>query len=207
MDFTANHLTPILVALITGFLSPLTLQLLTILSRRKKEKKKEDLNQKEYIKNDELILHKLESLKEKYNCDRVWIAEFHNGLKTYSGKSFQKFSVTYETVNQGIAAEAVNTQNIPTSIFSPFFKKLIEDHYYYVNDTKNHKKDNVSLIMQTFWENRGISSFLVLSIKDIQNNFVGFLCLDGVVNRLNLDETEIQKIIISASNLAGYLEA
>jgi hypothetical protein len=205
MDFTASHLTTIIVALITGILSPLTLQIFYYLVKRKNIKKKESLNSKEHIKTDESILKKLEWIKEKYHCDRVWLAEFHNGIKTYSGKSFQKFSVTYECVSQGIAAEAVNTQNIPTTIFTPFFRKLVEDHYYYAKNTKE-KNDNISAIMESFWENRGIKSFLALSIKDLNNNFVGFICLDGVINGIEIEDLDIQKLITSAYNLAGYLE-
>ena len=103
MYFNAEHLTLIIVALITGLISPLTLQLMQYLMRRKNEKKKHTLNQNEAIKKDELVTSKLKTLMEKYTCDRVWVAEFHNGGHTYSGKSFQRFSTTYEVVGHGIA--------------------------------------------------------------------------------------------------------
>lgn len=205
MDFDNSNFTAIIVALITGILSPLTLQIFNYLLKKRNSKKKESLNNKEHIKTDELILKKLESIKEKYNCDRVWLAEFHNGIKTYSGKSFQKFSVTYECVSQGIAAEAVNTQSIPTSIFTPFFRKLVEDHYYYAKNTKE-QDDAISATLQSFWENRGTKSFLALAIKDLENNFVGFICLDGIINDIEIEDIDIQKLITSAYNMAGYLE-
>lgn len=205
MDFTANHFTPIIVALITGIMSPLCLQLLQNLQNKKNEKKKQSLNKQHTIENEELIISKLESIKEKFKCDRAWIAEFHNGTKTYSGKSFQKFSITYEVVSQGIAAEAINTQSIPTSIFSSFFKKLIEDHYCLIQNI-NNVNDPICVCMKSFCENRGISSFIAIAIKDIRNNFVGFLCLDGVINDLDISDNNIQKLIVHASNFAGYLE-
>jgi predicted transcriptional regulator YheO len=205
MDFDAQHFTLIIVALITGLISPLALQILQFFLKKKQEKKKHTLAQNDAIKTDELITTKLRFLMDKYKSDRVWLAEFHNGGKTYSGKSFQRFSTTYEVVNQGIAAEAVNTQNIPTSIFSLFFKKLMEYGYYYTNDVKQ-TNDPMSYAMQNFWENRGVSSFICISIKDIAGNFVGFLCMEGVINDMVLIEEEIQKLIITASNLAGYLE-
>ncbi len=205
MYFNAEHLTLIIVALITGLISPLTLQLMQYLMRKKTEKKKHTLNQNEAIKKDELVTTKLKALMEKYMCDRVWLAEFHNGGKTYSGKSFQRFSTTYEVVSHGIAPEAVNTQNIPTSIFSIFFKKLSENGYYYTNNVKK-TDDPMSLAMQNFWENRGVSSFVCLSIKDIEGNFVGFLCMDGVINDLSFNKEELSRLMITSSNLAGYLE-
>lgn len=205
MDFDAYHFTLILVALITGLISPLTLQFLQFFVKRKIDKSKHTLNQNEAIKKDELVTLKLKTMMENYTCDRVWIAEFHNGGKTYSGKNFQRFSTTYEVVTQGVAPEAVNTQNIPTSIFSLFFKKLCDNGYYYTPNIRQIY-DPMSFAMQSFWENRGVSSFICFAIKDIQNNFVGFICLDGVINDITMDTNNISKLLLSSSSLAGYLE-
>lgn len=205
MDFTANNITAIGVALITGILSPLFLHVLNHFANKKKERKKHSLDERHCIENEESIISKLESIREKYSCDRVWIAEFHNGTKTYSGKSFQKFSTTYEVVSQGIATEAINTQNIPISIFSAFFNKLRNDYYYFVPNVET-ENDALGSTMKSFWATRGISSFIAISIKDIKNNFVGFICLDGVIDELKLEPSDIQKLIVYASNIAGYLE-
>jgi hypothetical protein len=174
--------------------------------RNDSKKVKHSLNQNEAIHTDEQITSKLKNIMSKYHCDRVWIGEFHNGGKTYSGKSFQRFSTTYEVVTQGVATESVNTQNIPTSIFALFFKKLMEIGHYYTTNV-NKTDDPMSFAMQNFWGDRGVSSFICVSIKDIEGNFVGFLCLDGVINDLNITEDDIADLVIAASNLAGYLEA
>jgi len=205
MIISENNITALSVALISGIISPLCLHILNYYSNKRKENKKHTLDNQHCIENEESIVSKLASIKEKFNCDRVWIAEFHNGTKTYSGKSFQKFSTTYEVVNQGVATEAMTTQNIPISLFSPFFDKLKNDYYYYVPDV-NVTDEILSVTMKGFCSTRGISSFIAVSIKDIRNNFVGFICLDGVINDLKLEESDIQKLIVYASNIAGYLE-
>ena len=208
ISFDTYHLTLIIVALITGVVSPMTLQLMQYYLKKRNDSKKvkHSLNQNEAIHTDEQITSKLKNIMSKYHCDRVWIGEFHNGGKTYSGKSFQRFSTTYEVVTQGVATESVNTQNIPTSIFSLFFKKLMEIGYYYTQNV-NKTDDPMSFAMQNFWGDRGVSSFICVSIKDIEGNFVGFLCLDGVINDLVITEEDIDNLVIAASNLAGYLEA
>ena len=188
-DFSAAHTTAILVAVITGIVSPIVMHGIAYFFKKKKHLLyKESLNKKGQLANEQSILKKLETIKDKFKCDRVWLAEFHNGTHTYSGKSFQKFSVTYETTNEGIATEALNTQNIPTSVFTSFFKKLIDDHFYYVKNTKtqyNVEKRSadyhIAVALESFWETRGTKSFIALAIKDLNSNFVGFLCLDGVV--------------------------
>ena len=149
---------------------------------------------------------------EKYKCDRVWVAEFHNGGHTYSGKSFQRFSTTYEVVSEGVSSEALRSQNIPTSIFTGFFKHLESHTHIFCRDTrsKNHRRkedDPTYYAMHSFFSQRGSSSFLCLQIKDIRGNFVGFLCLDGVITPLVLSEEEIEVLALTSSNLAGYLEA
>jgi hypothetical protein len=208
ISFDTYHLTLIIVALITGVVSPITLQLMQYYLKKRNDSKKvkHSLNQNEAIHTDEQITSKLKAIMSKYHCDRVWIGEFHNGGKTYSGKSFQRFSTTYEVVTQGVATESVNTQNIPNSIFALFFKKLMEIGHYYTTNV-NKTDDPMSFAMQNFWGDRGVSSFICVSIKDIEGNFVGFLCLDGVINDLVVKEEDIDDLVIAASNLAGYLEA
>jgi hypothetical protein len=209
MYFNAEHLTLIIVALITGLISPLTLQLMQYLMRKKTEKKKHTLNQNEAIKKDELVTSKLRALMEKYMCDRVWVAEFHNGGHTYSGKSFQRFSTTYEVVEHGVSSEAIHTQNIPTSVFSDFFKELENSTHVLCMDVSKHGKRKEDLIhqsVQNFFSKRGTTSYICLQIKDISGNFVGFLCLEGVIKKIILTEEDIEILALASSNLAGYLE-
>jgi hypothetical protein len=204
MDFSAYHFTLILVALITGVLSPLSVQFFQYLVKKKDGEKKQSLTNYKTFENEDRIIKKLESIRENFGCDRVWIAEFHNGNKTYSGRSFQKFSQTYEVVRQGIATESLITQNIPVSLFNNFFQTLSEKSHYEANETKT-AQDLSAFTMQSFWHSRGIVSFEAVAIKDLNNNFVGILCLDGVTNKLNLNKEQIEDLVIVASNLAGYL--
>jgi hypothetical protein len=205
MEFEAEHLTLIIVALISGLISPLSLQIMQFFLKKRYNEEKHSLNKNKLIEHDQLIESKLKSLMDKYNSDRVWIAEFHNGGKTYSGKSFQRFSTTYEVVNAGVSSEASNSQNIPTSIFSQFFKKLDSSGYYH-NANFDLNRDEISTVMKTFFQNRGVHNFIAFSIKDIKGNFVGFLCLDTIPDNVQIKEQDIERLMIVSSNLAGYLE-
>lgn len=199
------HLTLLLVALITGVISPVVLQItkfFLLKSSTSKITKYKDTN-----KDEELIVKKLENLLIKYKADRAWIAEFHNGETNYSGKSFQKFSETYEEVAKGISSEALNTQSIPTSIFVRFFNELNTKGFYFLRDVKGiSSKDLIGLSLESFLETRSIVSYLAIAIKDINNNFVGVLCLDSIHGDLELTEEDIRTITYTAANLAGYLE-
>jgi hypothetical protein len=198
------HLTLIIVALITGVISPVILQLTKYLLTRRPHKKE---GLRSDSQDEEVIIKKLDTLLTKYNADRAWIIEFHNGEHTFTGKSIQKFSETYEEVRKGISAEAIFTQSIPTSIFSKFFNTLNDVGYFYIDDILHLKSNNfIAQSILSFLEARGIKSFIGIAIKSIKGNFVGVLCIDGVNNLLNLTPLQIQDLIYTAANLAGYLE-
>jgi GAF domain-containing protein len=194
------------VALITGVVSPVVLQITKFFLL--KSTKSKITKYKDTSKDEELIIKKLENLLEKYKADRAWIAEFHNGETNYSGKSFQKFSETYEEVVKGVSSEALNTQSIPTSVFVRFFNELNTKGFYYLKDVKNiFNNDLIGFALESFLEARSIKSFLAVSIKDINNNFVGVLCLDSTRGLLKLTDEDIRLITYTAANLAGYLES
>lgn len=203
-QFDTYHFTLIIVALITGVISPLVVQITKFLLT--KQPKKHD-GFKANSREEDIIIKKLDSLITKYNADRAWIVEFHNGEHTFTGKSIQKFSETFEEAKKGISTEAVFTQGIPTSIFSKFFNALNENGFFYIDSIQNVKPDNaVAQSILSFLEARGIKSFISIAIKSIKGNFVGVLCLDGVNDSLNLSQGNIQDLIYTAANLAGYLE-
>jgi len=204
-EFDTYHITLILVALITGVISPIVLQLtkfvLLKLSGINKTKYKDT------FKDESKITKKLDSLLEKYNADRAWIAEFHNGETNYSGKSFQKFSETYEEVSRGVSSEALNTQSIPTSVFVRFFNELnTTGHYFLKNVDDLTGSDLVGLALESFLSSRSIKSFLAIAIKNLKGDFVGVLCLDSIDKILDIDEKGIHDLTYSAAALASYLE-
>jgi len=202
--FDPYHITLILVALITGVISPIMLQLTKYFVLRLVQKNNPGFSPN--VGNKESFINgKLEGILAKYNADRVWIIEFHNGGQSYSGRSLQKFSETYEITQRGVSAEALITQNLPTSIFVKFFSYLNENGFYINNDTKN-TTDSVGLSIQSFLESRSVQSFCACAIKDIKNSFVGILCLDGVNRSLSFDNQNINDLIYTAANLAGYLD-
>lgn len=197
------HFTLIFIALITGVVSPIIIQLTKYyISLLKLPPKKNEVGKS--LKYEDLITHKLEKIKNSYNADRVWVLEFHNGNHTFSGKSLQKFSVTYEVVNPGIAREGQLTQSIPISLFSKFFKTICDKEVFEVKDVAKVNADNSS--MQSFFESRGTKSFISIGVSNIENILIGVLCLESITSYLNIDESNLIKLKSDANVLAGYLE-
>lgn len=197
-----EHLALIIIAIISGVISPVLLVILKYFLYRKDKKK--DCSVTKTLKNEELITYKLEFIREKINADRVWLAEFHNGGHLFTGKGVQKFSQTYEAVGRGISSESLNTQNLPTSLFSVFFTNLIAKKHIYIKNTKD--TDQLTNFMQGFLESRNIKSLLAFQIVNIKQQFIGFLCIDFVSQNIEIDDNTVLDLKHDVSVIAGYLE-
>ena len=118
-------ITTITVALITAVIGPAVLEWIRL--KFNKLPNKESL-MKEAIDLNELVDHQLDGMMEILECDRIWIAQFHNGGHFYpTGKSIQKFSLFYEKVSPNTQSIQHIFQNIPVSLFPKALSKLYKD--------------------------------------------------------------------------------
>ena len=86
-------LTTILVALITAVVGPIIVNWVKL----KMEKKSISTPMSDALETSTLVDTQLETIMNELECDRVWIAQFHNGGYFYpTGRSIQKFSIFYE---------------------------------------------------------------------------------------------------------------
>jgi len=201
IDFT--NLTLILVALITGVISPIAVHAFRFFLLTKKAKPACVVSKN--LKNEDLITSKLVKIREALKSDRVWICEFHNGGHTFTGKSIQKFSQTYEVVQRGISKEGMNTQNLPTALFSTFFNNVAsygEVHVYDVETVDNQLVNSI----KSFLDTRGVKSFAAAIIKNIEGQMIGVLGIDFVTHRERFNKEELYALRDDAKILAGYLE-
>jgi hypothetical protein len=127
--------TEIVVAFITGLFGPLSV--IVVNHYLTKKRKKPDLVE-ETLKISELVTSKIEHIKEEFGADRVWITQFHNGGNFYpTGKSMAKFSIIYESVNQGVSSIQSNFHNIPVNLFSKSINQLLENDIIEIPDFKD----------------------------------------------------------------------
>ena len=170
----------IIVAFITGVLGPLLV--LFIKNRLDKKAEKPDMVL-ETLKVSELIMTKMEHIKEEFKSDRVWITQFHNGGNFYpTGKSIAKFSIMYEVVGAGIPSVQSNFRNIPVNLFSRSINQL----KYIAEDT-------------------GCKSGYLFAIKTIEGKFIGTLGLDYTKRRTKLDMESINHLQQHSASIGGVL--
>lgn len=144
-------------------------------SKVKKDEIKHD------IKNSILIHQMLNDLMLRYKADRGYIFRFHNGIMFFDGKHKNHQSLAYEVCNRGISSEAMQLQNLPTSLFPRFLQEIMLNKMCYsdINDIK----ENATRIAL---HEQGIKSLVACPVfKD--GKFTAYIGLDFVKDSLSED--------------------
>jgi len=193
--------TSVIVAFITGVLGPILL--LFIKNKLDKKSEKPDMVL-DTLKVSELILTKLDKIKDELKSDRVWLAQFHNGGNFYpTGKSMAKFSIIYESVVPGIASIQSNFHNIPVNLFSRSINQLLENDVIEISDFKDEKIATYGL--KYIAEDTGCKSGYLFAIKTIDGKFIGMLGLDYTKRKTKLDDETINHLSNDATSIGGVL--
>ena len=193
--------TEVIVAFITGVLGPVIL----LYAKNKFEKNKEKPDMvKEALQVSELISSKIDHIREEFRPDRVWVAQFHNGGHFYpTGKSMAKFSIIYETVNQGVSSIQNNFQNIPVNLFSKSINQLLENCVIEISD---FKVDTIATYgLKYIAEESGCKSGYLFAVNTIDDKFIGILGMDYTKRKTKLDMESINHLQVHATAIGGVL--
>jgi hypothetical protein len=191
----------VIVAFITGVLGPVILLILQ--NRYNKNNKKRDIV-KDTLQVSEVVLNKLESIREVTHADRAWICQFHNGGNFYpTGKSMAKFSMLYEVVNSGVSSIQNNFQNIPVNLFSKSINHLLNENVIEIPDYKDEKISTYGL--KYVAEESGCKSGYLFSIKTIDDKFIAIMGLDFTKRKTTLSQEQINELSIKATSIGGAL--
>jgi len=158
---------------------------------------------KEHIVKNEFIHQRLVNLLHDIEADRLSIRQYHNGGYYYSGLPLQKYSCTYEVVTEGISAELPNNQNKLVSETPTLHSAIIREKEYIIENV-----DNVTdITFKQKLQNRGVKSFYAQGIWDLQDNLIGLLCVDYVIDEHTITEDERIELDNFTKLVSGYLVA
>jgi hypothetical protein len=191
----------IIVAFITGVLGPILL--LFIKNKLEKKAEKPDMVL-ETLKVSELVMTKLDQIKDEYKGDRVWVAQFHNGGNFYpTGKSMAKFSIIYESVAPSVSSIQGNFHNIPVNLFSRSINQLLEHDTIEIPDFKD---DTVATFgLKYIAEDTGCKSGYLFAIKCIEGRFIGMLGIDYTKKKTKLTEETVTQLLVQSTSIGGVL--
>jgi hypothetical protein len=202
-----THFIPLMIAFLTGVLGPVALVFVKHkLFRRDKEMEKRKKDFQHALETQDLINTSLNNLQQKYNLDRLWIAQFHNGGNFYPGnKSMKKVSMTFESTAPGVAADIMKMQNLPVSFLSPILQKLYQE-----SDTTGVTIDvytEEDYALRSFWETRGVQTVYLFPIKCLESDFIGIFGVDFVKRDGFVTDEVYDQLRAEALLLSGYVAA
>jgi hypothetical protein len=159
----------IITALITAVFGPIIVTWVKI----KLEKKSSQTPMSDALETSTLVDTQLEIIMNELECDRVWIAQFHNGGHFYpTGKSIQKFSIFYEKCTFETPNIQSTFQNIPVSLFPKVLSKIYKDNELYVYDVENDK-DTYGL--EFFTNQCGTKAACIVGLYSLNNHLIGIM--------------------------------
>lgn len=193
----------VIVAFITAVVGPIALEWVKNRLQKKDKKSSELIAAIEF---NERIDNQLDIIMDELECDRVWLAQFHNGGHFYpTGRSIQKFSIFYEKVSSETPSIQNTFQNIPVSLFSKIISKL-------------HKDGEVALInypeddefgLQNMVKEYEVKSWYTWALHDLDGKFIGVLSVSFTKKSHKFTKDEWifirQKIGVIGSLLSSYL--
>jgi hypothetical protein len=198
------HFIPLLIAFLTGILGPILLVYVKhkLFSKDKQlEKRKTEFRHS--LEVQELINASLNKLQLKYNLDRLWIAQFHNGGNFWPGnKSMKKMSVTFESTAPGIATDILKMQNLPVSFLSSVLQKLTDTSVTGVTIDTDTEEDHA---LRSFWESRGIHTVYLFPIKCLESDFIGVFGVDFIKRDGFITDDVYDNLRAEALILSGYV--
>jgi hypothetical protein len=207
MDFTQ-----IIITLLTSVSSVVVALIAAGYIRRKDDKSKEAKSKKllvDQIQKDELIHATLREIRRKYNADRVFITQFHNGGTFYTNSPMQKASITYERCSDGLQRIADKFQNYLVSNLTWYATKTLkyEAFFYDVDEVVD------DIIMKSLFKQYSTWAHAAVPIFDNSQNPIAVLAMDWVISELpvqyvddeDFNEEMLDDFKRDANSLKGYL--
>jgi len=199
---TLAVITTIIVALITAVIGPIIVNWVKL----KMEKKDPSTPMRDALETSTLIDTQLEQVMEELECDRIWIAQFHNGGYFYpTGRSIQKFSIFYEKCTPETPNIQNTFQNIPVSLFPRVLSKVYKDNELSIDDVTS-EEDTYGLEYLT--TQFGTKSICMVGLHSLDNHLIGVLTI-SYQTKHHIDKEEWiyirQKVGVIGTLLSEYL--
>ena len=189
-------------AFLTGVVGPVLYLLISRYLQNKKDKKRDIV--KENIVSVSLISDEIEEIREEYNADRVWIAQFHNGGNFYpTGKSIQKFSIFYEVTKAGVSSVSHTFNNIPCSLYPKTFEHTMDGNSIFIPDFSDPKIATYGL--KEAAKSVGTKSSFLVPLFTLDDKYIGNIGIDYVTRKKKLTKNDWEHFQIKAGRIAGYI--
>jgi hypothetical protein len=171
VELLITSFTSIVVALVgAGFFKRMS-------EKQEKNRSRDSLMQQ--IKKDEIIHLAIRDVRRRYNADRVYIWQFHNGGNFYTKSPIQRISITYERNSDGLERKTEKNQNMLVTSFTTYVKNIIDGLMFYTNIN-----DMSDIALRSLAHSNGTKAHAAVPIYDKEKNLVALLALDWVFSEI-----------------------
>lgn len=118
----------------------------------------------------------LKYVMQEMQADRAYILEFHNGESYFSGRGQQKFSCTYEAVEEGISVECENSQNLRVSNYHLYINEIVLNGRFIYENIENVPDQSFLQMIKR----KGIDAIYHVPVKTLDGKIIGVLGIDYV---------------------------
>lgn len=179
-------------------LAPIVVKVLEFLRLRKRP----DPIKKE-IERCDLVTSRLTDLRVVHvKCDRVYVLQFHNGGRFYTGASMQKFTCTYEDISSDIFPVQQLFQATHVNLLRTIVKEILRNGYCYCSKVDNFADPGVRHSMLQ----RGVQSFAIVPIYDIKGFFIGLTVMEWVNGPAFITKEHIAQAQSTSGIISAYLK-
>lgn len=126
------------------------------------------------------------------NASRVCIVKYHNGNKDMTGVSFLKMSMTNEVVNLGVAPMMTEFKDLFRSLLAYWCHEIEINDFCVIKDAEELKDKDIT--MYQYLTVRNIESKYGIALRDVDNNIVGFICIE-YLNKRDFNLSKIQSVM------------
>ena len=130
----------------------------------------------------------LEGIRDTHKFDRVYLIQFHNGNKFYTGESVQKMTTSYQVVCKGISTYKLDAAL--TSLWYNPIKDMLGDGFNVQNILNYRCTATVSKLTA-----HGVKSCAWVPIYQ-KNNLVGILGVEHVKAQRTIDINPLKNLNI-----------
>lgn len=148
------------------------------------------------------IIKVLRGLLSDFDADRAYVFEFHNGNYFSSGNPMQKFTCSYEVVDDGVSAECHNPGEYRMSNYNDYIKSMIHERDYVIKSVEKMTND---ALLKSLLTKKGVKSLYNIPIRTFSGRTIGFLGLDYVKEERTLLDKEVNLLRAAAKLITGYI--
>lgn len=145
------------------------------------------------------------SILLRFNADRAYVFEYHNGGVSNSGIPFAKVSNTFEKTHpsKDIEPQIGKLKDLPIGMMAYWNYILIRDGGIRLSDISVLKERDLGTYM--ILKDQKIKSVYVVSILDFKNRPIGFIGIDFCEEERILTDEEYTEFSLMCVKLCGLL--